>query len=66
MRKWLNDQIQSSLLVPEQFRWDFVSTGFAGRPHRDLPFHQDEARVLVCSFWFGIAGTIGDTELRNK
>jgi len=34
--KWLNDQIQTSWLVPQQLRWDFSPPEFAGCPRRAL------------------------------
>lgn len=60
---WLNDQIQDSLLVPQQLRWEFVPSGIAGYPHWALQIFQDGAHFLGCSYWLRISGTTTDTGL---
>jgi len=62
--KWLNNQIQASRLVPQQYDGILFHQGLQDIFVELYQIFQDKARLLGCSFWLGISGTTVDTGLR--
>lgn len=56
---WLNDQILSSLQVPQVIIW-FCSIRLCECPLRVLQIFKEVTRHLDSSFWFGISGKTVD------